>query len=169
MRLSNKQKARLHQAAQAAGYTDKERYREVLQKEAGVRSSADLRITREGFIRVMAFFEGQCAGQLPRSSPGYWFGESMRADGTDSLRVAVERERTALGWSPETLEAFLAGPHLSAGKCPRLADATAYWLSRLLDAMKAMRKRDEGTKGRRDEGKPPFTAEIAEIAEKPPF
>jgi hypothetical protein len=43
------------------------------------------------------------------------------------------------------LDAFLAGPHMSGGDCTGIASAPAYWLSRLLEALKAMN-------GRRDRG-----------------
>ena len=143
MHLSKGQKYALHAAARAA-QCDDARYRQVLKRLAGVRSCTDPRLTRENFIRVMAFFEGECAGRLPGFSPGYWFGQDLRTDPGDSLRFACRREAKALGWTDEDLNAFLASDRCSSGHCLRLADATSYWLSRLLDALKAIRARQGG-------------------------
>jgi hypothetical protein len=43
--------------------------------------------------------------------------------------------------SEDQAEGFLAGPHLSGGKAGRLSEAPEYWLSRLLDALVAIRRR----------------------------
>lgn len=141
MRLSNRQKAALHRAAQAAGYDDA-RYRLALQNLAGVRSSLDPRLSRAGFIRVMSFFEGEAKGVLPGFKAGYWRDQDRGVDPAASLRVACLRAAAALGWTGEDLDRFLASPRCSNGRCRAVADAPSYWLSRALDALRAIAKRD---------------------------
>jgi len=140
MKLSRRQLAAIHRAAQAAGYDDA-RYRLVLQNLAGVRSAKDPRLSRAGFIRVMAFFEGESKGVLPGFTAGYWRDQDRGVDPAASLRVACRRAALALGWTDADLDAFLASARCSNGRFRALADAPAYWLSRALDALKAMAKR----------------------------
>ena len=142
MKLSNRQKAILHKAAAAAGH-DEARRRQVQRSIGGFNSCCDRSVTREGFIAVMAYFEGECHGQLPGFTPGYWFGQSLRAEPLDALKVSIRREAQALGWSEGDTESFLASEHLSRGRFRRIQEAPPYWLSRLLDALKAIRKRRE--------------------------
>ncbi|MCX5682062.1 MAG: hypothetical protein NT049_00020 [Planctomycetota bacterium] len=179
MRLSNRQKAILHQAAQAAGYDrvmdaqgilHRERYRLVLRKIAGVESSTDPRFSHQGFIRVMAFFEGEAGGRLRGFSPGYWLEQDRQSDPGDSLRFACRREADALGWSDEDLDKFVASPRCSSGRHHRLADAPRYWLMRALDAMKAIRGRGVGGSAQEsstvDSSPPAATTAATEAAEK---
>jgi hypothetical protein len=140
LKLSKRQLAAIHQAAQAAGLDDAA-YREALLKQAGVRSAKDPHLTREGFIRVMTHFEALCSGRLPGFTPGYWFGQDMRGDPRDSLLAAVRREAAALGFSDEELDRFLASEHMSNGRYQSLKDAPKEWLSKLLDGLKAVRRR----------------------------
>lgn len=79
MKFSRRQLAAIHEAARAAGYDDA-RYRLVLANLAGVRSALDPRFSRVGFIRVMAFFEGEAKGVLPGFTAGYWRGEDRGVD-----------------------------------------------------------------------------------------
>ena len=139
MNLSRKQKAVIHMAAQAAGYDDARR--RIVQRTIGGFESCAGEATREGFIHVMAFFEAECRGQLPGYTPGYWRGECRRSGPGTSLEFACRREAKALGWSDATLDAFMAGPKMSRGCYLRVAGASVYWLSRLLDGLKAIGKR----------------------------
>jgi hypothetical protein len=163
MHLSKGQKYAVHAAARAAQYDDA-RYRQVLKRLAGVRSCTDPRLTRENFIRVMAFFEAECAGRLPGFSPGYWSGQDLRTDPGDSLRFACRREAAALGWTDEDLDSFLGSDRCSSGHCLRLDGASNYWLSRLLDALKAIR----GRHGRALESRAAIEAQDAKPAARSP-
>jgi hypothetical protein len=139
MLLSRRQKAVIHQAAQAVGYDDARR--KIVQWTVGGFHSCADEVTREGFIRVMAFFEAECRGQLPGYTPGYWRGEDRRSGPGTSLAFACRREATEMGWTEAELDAFLASPKMSNGKFLRVSAAPAYWLSRLLDGLKAIKKR----------------------------
>jgi hypothetical protein len=130
----------LHQAAAAAGLS-REAYRTVLRNVAGVVTSTDPQFTREHLIAVMAFFEGECKGRLAGFTAGYWRAENAKSDPRDSLRFACRREAKAVGFTPEDLDGFLASRHCSSGRFSRVDDAPAYWLSRCLDGLKAMRER----------------------------
>lgn len=140
MNLSNKQKMLLHTAATAAGAGEAQR-RLVQQNVGGCYSAADRTWTRQGFIAVMAFWETHAGGTLPGFTREYWQGEDSRSNPTDALIYRVRREAAGLGWTDANTEAFLKGKHMSSGACERLADAPAYWLHRLLEAIKVMKRR----------------------------
>jgi len=145
--LSNGQKRALHAAARQAGLTEAER-RLVQRNVGGFHSAADRTATREGFIAVMAFLEARCGGRLNGCGEGYWRGQDAAANPLDRLRWRIRREAEARGWTEADAEAFLASRHMSGGACRLLAEAPAYWLTRLLQALIEMNRRAVGTAGR---------------------
>lgn len=142
MRLTNGQKKALHAAAREA-HLDDAGYRTALRNLAGVGSATDPRATREGFISVMAFFEHEAGGRLHGCDAGYWQKEMETARPADALLWRIRRDAAALGWAEADLDAFVAGPRMSGGRFARLADAPAPWLVKILEALKAMRGRQE--------------------------
>jgi len=188
-RLTNNQKKALHAGAREAKILDgsaagEARYRIALRSLGGCHSAADPGWTREGFCRVMAFFELQAGGRLRGNTEGYWAGESRKLDSggepaTDRYAWRIEREARRLGWTAEDVDAFLASDHCTQGRFARVADAPSWALSKLLEAMKAMaaRNAERGTRNngltakKRDSrsrlsNQEEFTAETAENAEK---
>lgn len=157
MSLSNGQKRALHAAARAAKLNDDQR--RMIQKGIGGHlSAADAGWTRHEFISVMAHLERQyCRDQIPGYTPKYWQTELRKSSPASSLAYACRCVAGELGWSDAELDAFLAGPRMSGGKCLRVADAPVYWLSRLLGALKAIRNRRDG---------PVVTTAATEAAEK---
>ena len=147
MILSNKQKMLLHTAAAQAGVSEDSR-RMIQRNVGGFHSAADPTITREGFIGVMAFYEARCGGRLRGFTAGYWQDQDAKADPTDALVHRVRQEAYALRMSDRQLELFLAGPHMSGGACETVETATAYWLRKCLEALKAIRRREAGRHGR---------------------
>ena len=153
MRLSNRQKAMLHWVPAALGIGEADRL--TLQRNVGgFESAADPRATRSGFIALMAHYESCFRGRRIRGfTAGYWADEDAKAKGspprsmaagsppTDALVFACRRQAQALGWDEAKLDAFLAGKHMSSGNCRSVATAPAYWLGRLLNALKAMAQR----------------------------
>ncbi len=145
MKLSNRQKAMLHWVPDALGISDAQR-RLIQRNVGGFHSAADGTVTRQGFIAVMAFYEARSPGGRIRGfTAGYWAAEAAKAGPTDALLFACRRQAHRLGWDNATLEEFLAGRHMSCGQCGELATAPAYWLRRLLDALKAMADRQPKT------------------------
>ena len=138
--LTTGQKRALHLAARAAGVDEPAR-RLIQRNIGGFHSAADRTATRAGFIAVMSFYEKRCGGHLAGFSKGYWAGEDERANPADALVHRIRKEARALGMAEARLEQFLAGPHMSAGACRELATAPAYWLGKLLEGLKAIRRR----------------------------
>ena len=141
--LTRKQKMLLHTAAKSLGIDEAQR--RVIQTNAGgFYSAADKTASREGFAAVMAFYEDRSGGRLDGFTAGYWrdaVAKNQRGDDTDRLVWRIRREADALGWSAADTDAFLAGRHMSAGKVASVADASAYWLGKLLEALKQMNRR----------------------------
>lgn len=140
--LTNGQKRALHVAAREAGLTEEER-RIVQRTVGGFHSAADRTATRVGFIRVMAHYEELCGGRLSGKTRGYWASQSDRADPLDAMRYAIREQANLLGWRPEQVDRFLASDHMSSGRYRRVRDAPAYWLHRLLSALKVLVAREE--------------------------
>lgn len=141
MRLSNKQKMLLHIVPEALGVTEAER-RVIQRNVGGFFSAADATCTREGFIAVMAFYESKSpSGFLPGFDAGYWASAAETAGPNDPLIRRVRQEAFKLRWGDRELNLFLAGKHMSSGRYRAVDDAPPYWLSRLLEALKAMNKR----------------------------
>ena len=140
MNLSNRQKMLLHVAASAAGADEAER-RLVQQNVGGFYSAADKAVTREGFIAVMAFWEQRAGGTLDRFTEGYWQGQDAKANPTDAVIHRIRTEAAALGLTPEQLDAFAAGKHMSNGRYQRLDQMPAYWLRKCLQALVEIRRR----------------------------
>lgn len=138
--LTNGQKRALHAAAREAGIEEWAR-REIQQRIGGFYSAADRSASREGYIAVMAFYESRCGGRLSHSSPGYWAGEDARANPTDALAHKAVALARGLGLSPEQLDDWIAGPHMSSGAAPNVQDASAYWLRRAIEGLKAIGRR----------------------------
>jgi len=130
----------LHVAASAAGVTEDER-RLIQRNVGGFHSAADPTTTREGFIAVMAFYESRCGGALAGFTAGYWQREDAKANPTDALIYRLRQEARSLGISDRQLDLFIAGKHMSGGACDSVETATAYWLRRCLEALKAIAKR----------------------------
>jgi hypothetical protein len=152
MALTNGQKKALHSAARQAGLSEIER--RMLQKSrGGFESAAAEGWTRQGFIRVMAALETLCQGQVRGCSPGYWRDQERQATPGDGLRWRITQLAGELGFSSDQLDAFLSSRHMSGGKFLHLADAPVYWLTRLLDALKAIQsRRKAGVPGEPREG-----------------
>jgi len=149
MKLSPKQIRSLHWAARQAGYKSDAMRHSIQLNIGGTYSAADRTWTRQGFIAVMAFYEDACEGQLINSDPGYWRAESDKASPTDTLLYKVSQLRERLGWTAQRLDTFVASNHLTSGRYARVADAPAYWLRRLIEALKAILSReDDGSKAR---------------------
>ena len=144
MPLTNGQKKALHLAARAAGVDEAAR-RLIQRNVGGFHSAADRTATRQGFIAVMAFYESRCAsgraGHLPGFTPGYWKGQDETANPTDAIVFRIRREAKALGLNQARLNAFLAGPHMSSGAYDDVTACPAYWLRKLLEGLKAIRRR----------------------------
>lgn len=138
--LTNGQKKALHVAARNAGLTDDQR-RLVQRQIGGFHSAADRRAGREGFIAVMRFYEDRAGGRLPGCTAGYWAQQDDQANPTDALVHLCRKHAAALGMTVEQLDAFVAGEHMSRGACVDVETATAYWLRRLLEGLKAMARR----------------------------
>jgi hypothetical protein len=134
------QKKGLHSAARQAGYDDDAR-RMIQKNIGGFSSAADKTASREGYIAVMAFYEGHCNGQLNGCTPGYWASEDERANPTDAITHRINCEAQALDMSPQQLDQFVAGKHMTDGKFDTLAACSAYWLHRVLQALLEIRKR----------------------------
>ena len=145
MELSRKQKMLLHTVPASLRLDDEQR-RLIQRNIGGFESAADPRATREGFIAVMAFYEGKLGGQAGGFTPGYWAGENARANPTSALAHRLVSEAARFGWTIEQLDTFIAGPHMSSGACDDAAHAPAYWLRRCLEAVKAMATRKERTR-----------------------
>lgn len=143
MKLSNKQKMLLHVVPAKLGITEAER-RVIQRNVGGFHSAADKTCTREGFVKVMAFYESRSPERcLPGGTPGWWAAEKDKAAGPDdSLVRRCRQEAFKLGWSEQQMNLFLAGKHMSTGRYRSVDDATRYWLIRLLEAMKAIKKRE---------------------------
>ena len=140
MALTAGQIKALHAAAREAGVPEDLR-RSVQWHVGGFHSCSDRTAGRAGMIAVMAFYELRAGGSLRGCSPGYWQSEDARANRTDALVYACRREARAMGLSDRQLDAFVAGSHMSNGACADVATATAYWLRKLLDGLKAIRRR----------------------------
>jgi hypothetical protein len=147
------QKKALHSAAREAlgqaGYDAQElesMRRTIQQRIGGFWSAADRRASRFGFIAVMAFYEQLAGGQLTGFTKGYWGDQDHRSNPTDALLYAVRRQAAAMGLSPDGLNRFLASKHVTGGAYTNVAEAPAYWLRRLLEALKAITRRT-ATKG----------------------
>jgi len=141
--LTNGQKKGLHAAARQAGLTDDQR--RIIQRGVGGHvSAADRGWTRADFIRVMAHYEREyCGGEIRGTAPRYWQDELKRLGPDDSLLWAIRREAKNLP-DPMTdaqVDAFLS--HMTGGAVAKVSQANSYWLSRLLDGLKALRKRRE--------------------------
>jgi len=144
VRLTRKQLMLLHAVPTRLGID--EAARRLIQRNAGgFYSAADATVTREGFIAVMAFYEQFAGGDLGhlgfRFTAGYWRDEDLRANPLDPLRHRLRADAAAIGLSGESLDAFLAGEHMSCGACSGVDDASAYWLRRAIEACKAIRRR----------------------------
>jgi len=140
MELSRKQKAMLHIVPSALGIDEAQRV--IIQANVGgFTSAADPLASREGFVAVMAFYEDRAGGRLDGYSPGYWKQADRDATPADRLRWRVRRDAEALGLPAAQLDAFIAGPHMSNGGCTGVGDASAYWLGRTLEAIKAIDRR----------------------------
>jgi len=149
--LTNGQKKALHAAARAAGLDDAAR-RLIQRNVGGFHSAADRTATRAGFIACMAFYEARCGGRLMGARTGYWQAEDEKASPTDALLFRVRQLALKLGMGDVGLSAFLAGPHISSGQYDDVATCPAYWLRKLLEGVKAIRRRAAKGLGTRDQG-----------------
>ena len=145
MSLTNKQKMLLHRVASQLGIDDEQR-RIIQRNVGGFHSAADKTASHEGFAAVMAFYEDRAGGTLPGYTPAFWKAAHERnkaRDGvsTDRLIWQIRRVAKTLGWPANRIDTFLHGPHMSSGAANNLETANAYWLHRLLDAMKTMAAR----------------------------
>ena len=141
MNLSNKQKAMLHWVPQRLGLSDAER-RIIQRNVGGFYSAADRTCTREGCIAVMAHYEGCFPdGRIPGSAVGYWAEECAKASPVDTLVFRIRAEAAALGWTDVDVDMFLASKHCSSGRYQSIDEAPLYWLTRVLEALKAMHSR----------------------------
>ncbi len=140
MKLSMKQIRMLHVIPRRLGLDDAAR-RMIQANVGGCASAADPAWTREGFIAVVAHYERAAGGQLAGFSAAYWADQDGTAGPGDSLRWRIRREAREIGLTDSQLESFLAGPHMTCGDHRRLDDAPAYWLARLLEGLKAMKRR----------------------------
>jgi hypothetical protein len=139
MRLSNKQKAMLHQVPAALGVSDEQR-RIVQFNVGGFRSAADF-VTREGFIAVLAFYERRAGGQLPGYSRGYWLAEDARANPTDAQVLLARRLAGQIGWTSDNLDSFVRGKKMTCGAYDGLEQLPGWWLNKVIEALKAIGKR----------------------------
>lgn len=146
MSLTNGQKQALHSAARNAGVGEEDR-RLIQRNLGGFYSAADRTASREGFIAVMAFLEHKAGGCLRGGTAGYWTAQTETANPTDRLLYRVNREAANMGWTPEHVDNFLHSPKMSNGLFATVADAPAYWLRKLLEALLAIQRR--GGDGRR--------------------
>jgi len=147
MRLTNGQKKALHAVARQAGLNNVA-YRLVLRNLAGVDSAASPRWRREDFIMIMGLFEKGAGGQLKGNAPGYWRDELRLARPGDALRVRIRREAAAMGWTEGDLDRFVASNRMSSGQFASIDDAPAEWLVKVLEAVKAMKTREQGAGNR---------------------
>ena len=139
MKLSNKQKMLLHRVPAELGIDDAQR--RVIQRNIGGFYSAAGNVTREGFIAVMAFYEGRSGGRLKGFAAGYWAGQDAEANPTDALIWRIKQQGNRLAMDTERIEAFMGSKHMSGGQYSTLSAAPAYWLRRLLQALIEMTKR----------------------------
>lgn len=141
MKLSNKQKMLLHTVPASLGITEAER-RVIQRTVGGFFSAADKTCTREGFVKVMAFYESRAPGKcLPGGTPGWWTAEADKTSGpNDSLIRRIRQEASRIGWSEQQTVLFLSGKHMSNTHYRAIDDAPRYWLIRLLEGMKAIGK-----------------------------
>ncbi len=146
MKLSNKQKMLLHTVPAGLGITEAER-RIIQRNVGGFFSAADKTCTRAGFVAVMAFYESRAPGRcLPGGTPDWWAAEAEKTPGpNDSLIRKVRAEAFKLGWTEQQIMPFLCGKHMSNTAYQSINDAPRYWLIRLLEAIKAIRKREGST------------------------
>lgn len=145
MPLTNGQKRAAVVAARALGLNEADRHN-AQRHLLGCASLAEARAGRAGFIRLMAFYEGLAdkrPGVSLGSTPDYWRRQAAAAGDLDAMRWKVRQEATALGYDEEHLSNFLASDKLSRGACRDLDTCPVYWLTRLLNALKAMRQRKE--------------------------
>jgi len=113
----------------------------IQQNIGGFYSAADRTASRVGFLRCMATFEWRCGGALPWGTHHYWRQAADEADPLDGLRWRIDRMAESLGWSAGDVDAFLASDHMTSGRYGSVREAPRYWLSRLLDALKAIHAR----------------------------
>jgi len=142
--LTNGQKKALHAAARKAGVDEWAR-REIQRQIGGFYSAADRTASREGFIAVMAHYEGLCEQigvQLARTA-NYWRDENAKSNPTDALVYRVGKQAREMGLSPEQLDAFVAGKHMTNGQYPTVNELPMYWLIRLTEALKTIFERNE--------------------------
>ena len=140
MSLTNGQKKALHSAARQAGLSDEHRH--MVQRSIGGFDSAKAAgWTRQGFIRVMAYFEKAAGGALRGCTAWYWRGEAGPEHADDALRHAIRQAAAGLPepMSPEQLDHFLA--RMSNGNSLAVEGASRYWLSKLLDGLRALSRR----------------------------
>lgn len=145
MELSRKQKMLLHTAATAAGFTDDEQRRVVQYNVGGAWSARDRTWTRQGFVAVMAFYEQRCGGRLDGFTAGYWGGEDLAANDTASMLHRVGELAAELSLAPDKLDEFIAGDHFTRGQYQHVGDLPAVWLRKLIEALKAISRRRNGT------------------------
>lgn len=129
-------------AARKAGVDEWAR-REIQRKIGGFYSAADRAASREGFIAVMAHYEGLCERigvQLART-PNYWRDEDAKANPTDALVYRVGKQAQEMGLSPEQLDAFVAGKHMTNGRYSTVKELSMYWLVRLTEALRKIAER----------------------------
>ena len=148
MGLTAKQKMLLHLVPDQLGIDKTARL--MIQRTVGeFESAADAAATHEGFVAVMAHYEGRNGGSLNHYTPGYWaaaHAKNQREGGDPQRKRFVILERAAdIGWSRSDVEAFLIGPHMADGKVLSLDAASAYWLDRCLTAITAMAARRANT------------------------
>jgi len=142
--LTNKQKMLLHVVPGKLGIDDEQR-RTIQRTVGGFESAADRKATHAGFAAVMAFYEDRAGGTLEGYTPSYWRHSHERNEagggGQDRLVYLIRQQATQMGWSAADVEHFLSSKHCSSGLFGKLRQASNYWLSRCLDGMKAMAKR----------------------------
>ncbi len=133
----------LHTVPAGLGITEAER-RIIQRNVGGFFSAADKTCTREGFVAVMAFYESRAPGNcLPGGTPGWWAAQvEKNSEPNDSLIRRIRQEAFKMGWSEQQIVLFLSGKHMSNTSYPSINDAPRYWLIRLLEAIKAIRKRE---------------------------
>jgi hypothetical protein len=89
----------------------------------------------------MAFYERLCGGKLRHSGYRYWQLEDAKANPTDALVYKAKQLAQALGMTDEQLDDWIAGPRMSSGACDGVDTASAYWLRRAIEGLRAIGRR----------------------------
>ncbi len=139
--LTNGQKKALHSAARQAGVPEWLR-RSVQRRIGGFHSCADRTATRNGFLAVMAYLEDWAGGCLRGNTPGYWRAAYEREDPESALRFKARALAADLAMDSGDLDRFVASDRVSGDRARNLATAPRWALRKLVEALKAMLKRE---------------------------